>query len=791
MPVLGSLAAGSVKGFGAQANLGYFLGQSLRFRASGSSYLERTAGVSPTNNKIMTLSMWVKRGTLGVQQTLLGSPNSGNADNFIFLPSNALAMHFQDTAVGDLTTTQVFRDPSAWYHIVLAIDTTQATASNRAKMYVNGNQITVFSTASYPEQNTVVTWSSTVVAYLGVYVNAAQNWFDGYMGDVYLIDGQALTPSDFGKTDPSTGSWISKKYVGTYGTNGFKLDFKHQSSASGFNTVTYNGNGTSQSITGVGFSPDLVWVKQRSGTAYHNVYDSLRIVSGDHKRLYTNATNAEESSTYSGTTNLTSFDSGGFSVGSGSDTNNSGSTYVAWCWDAGSSTVSNTDGTITSSVRANPATGFSIVTYTGTGSAGTIGHGLSSDPKMILVKKRSDIDHWVVYHESLSSPRDKFLLLSATNAESTLSNYWGTSAWTSGVFGTNSYGGINSSGDTFVAYCFSEVSGYSKFGSYTGNGTSQSINLGFRPAFVMWKRTDAAGNSWIIKDNTRYADNQGNLFPNATTEENTDTSVTFTDTGFDVDSALGYNGSGREFIYMAFADTRDTAFWRDKSGTDNDWTLNAINYAASAETTYDLMYDVPTLTSPDKSNFAVLNPLNKTSNLTLTEANLKATGASSAYNNVYSTFMIPKDVKTYFEVTVVNSLGGGNNLAFYLDSVIDLSRVGAPSGAYGIDFGVTSTYYTYLNGSSTNTGISISNGHTLQMAIDQASGKMWIGINNTWLSSGNPSTGDNSIATISTTTDYFIRALCYSSGSMAFNFGQRPFAYTPPSGYKKLNTYNL
>jgi len=251
-----------------------------------------------------------------------------------------------------------------------------------------------------------------------------------------------------------------------------------------------------------------------------------------------------------------------------------------------------------------------------------------------------------------------------------------------------------------------------------------------------------------------------------------------------------YGGSyGTNGYYLDMSTSSSTVL--DQSSNSNNWTATNMNLTTSTTTTYDKMKDVPTLTDVDTANFCTLNPLNKKSTLTLSDGNLKATGANASYNNTYSTFMIPKDVKTYFEVTVVTSLGGGNNLAFYLDSVIDLSRVGSPSGAYGVDFGVTSTYYTYLNGTSTNTGVSIASGHTVQMAIDQASGKMWIGVNNTWFNSGNPSAGTNSIATISTTTDYFIRALCYNSGSMAFNFGQQPFKYTPPTGFKKLNTYNL
>ena len=252
-----------------------------------------------------------------------------------------------------------------------------------------------------------------------------------------------------------------------------------------------------------------------------------------------------------------------------------------------------------------------------------------------------------------------------------------------------------------------------------------------------------------------------------------------------------YTGTyGTNGFYLNFSDgTSTTTLGYDYSGNSNNWTTN--NVSLTAGSTYDLMSDTPSLADEDTSNFATLNPNDKKSTLTLSEGNLRATGANASYNNAYSTMQVPKDTKIYFEVTVVNSLAGGNNLAFYLDSVVDWSRVGNNAGSWGLDVGVASTYYTSLNGTSSNTGISISNGHVTQMAIDQASGKIWLGINNTWLSSGNPSTGANPIGTISTTADYYIRALCYNSGSIAFNFGQRPFAYTPPTGYKKLNTYNL
>jgi len=794
MPLLGSLAAGSVKGFGATLPTGYFLGQSLRFRSSASAYLERT----PTtigNRKTWTWSGWVKRGTLSSNQIIFSANPAGTSDGSklicYFTTSDQISI---DGALNQFRLTNaVFRDPSAWYHIIVSADTTNATADNRFKIYVNGIQQTMAVSYAYPQDNNAAV-NGVFPHYLG-YFDGASLFYDGYMGDVYLIDGQALTPSDFGKTDPSTGSWIPKKYSGTYGTNGFKLDFKHQSSASGFNTVTYTGNGTSQSITGVGFSPDLVWFKARSGVYSHTLIDSVR---GTNKILFSNTTDADTTET----NNLTSFNNSGFSV-SNSNNVNGGYNYVAWCWDAGSSTVSNTDGTITSSVRANPATGFSIVTYTGTGGSGTVGHGLSSAPNMIIVKPRNTVNNWLVYHSSLGA--GNFIELNLTNAATANTTPWNNTSPTSSVFSVNTPSGLwtNYSGEPYVAYCFSEVAGYSKFGSYTGNGTSQSINLGFRPAFVMWKRTDGGTNSWIIKDNTRYADNQGNLFPNSS-DVNTDTSVTFTDTGFDVDSALGYNGSGRVFIYMAFADTRDTAFWRDKSGTDNHWSLNAINYAASAETTYDLMNDVPTLTSADKSNFATLNSLSKASTQTVSQANLLSTinSARPVYSRIDATMGVTGG-KWYFEYvkgTGSSGLGGAGfkaedtNLSLTLampDNTGSLTNVGF------CRFGTTNAItVTGLSTATTVTG-TYTLGDVLGVALDADAGKLYFYLNGVELSGQIISSGTSLLPTMDSSKTYIPFVYNGNGGSGTelvynyMNFGQRPFKYTPPTGYKKLNTYNL
>jgi len=222
MPLLGSLAAGSVKGFGAQANLGYFLGQSLRFRESASAYLERTP-VTLGNKQTWTWSGWVKRGNVADSSyyCLFGvdgvTPNNRTEISF---SSNAIYIYEEvSSATIALTTTGLFRDPSAWYHIVVAIDTTQATSTNRVKLYVNGEQITSFSSATYPSlnYNTFVNSTNTHVTGARRYSNGTVNkYFDGYLTEVNLVDGQALTPSDFGETDTTTGVWKPIEYTGTY-----------------------------------------------------------------------------------------------------------------------------------------------------------------------------------------------------------------------------------------------------------------------------------------------------------------------------------------------------------------------------------------------------------------------------------------------------------------------------------------------------------------------------------------------------------------------------------------------
>ena len=778
---------------------GYPINNSLRFQSASSQYLSRTTG-SVTNNKILTLSAWVKRGTLGVAHNIFSAGLiingvSADVDYLQFTSSNTLQYTHFNGSVYDvsLITTQVFRDQSAWYHILIAIDTTQATASNRVKLYVNGSQVTAFTTATYPALNGIITSNkaSTVTRFGSsvpdAFAGAAWGYFDGYMAEVNFIDGQALTPSSFGETNTLTGQWIAKKYTGTYGTNGFYLPFSNgtstttlgydssgngnnwtltnftrsagvsdcwmydvpsgngsagtqpnsnyavmnpigsatsnifiranlSSNATAANTVAkgsvfantgkwyceftvtaqsgahivgvvtpattiavgqyvgatadgygyassalkynsasgvaygttwalndvigialdldagtltfyknnvsqgvaytgisgeytfaysggasssvavnfgqrsfaytppsgfkalctanlpastivkgnqymdatlYTGNGTSQSIVNAGgFSPDFVWLKSRSsGAQWHILEDTVR---GAGTVLFSNSTAADQSYP----TSITSFNSNGFSVGSDSTGgwNVSGSTMVAWQWDAGSSTVTNTSGTISSQVRANTTAGFSIVTYTGTGVNGaTFGHGLGVAPSFIIIKTRtgSSTNFWICYHKSLGATSG--IYLNRTDAVQTFSDIWNNTAPTSSVVTLGTTANDNANGNTYVAYCWAEIAGFSKFGSYTGNGNADGpfVYCGFQPKYVLIKRTDSTG-YWNVLDTSRSSYNvaKARLSPNASDAEDASIStLDFLSNGFKLrDSSIGWNASGGTYIYMAFAE---------------------------------------------------------------------------------------------------------------------------------------------------------------------------------------------------------------------------------------------
>jgi hypothetical protein len=338
-----------------------------------------------------------------------------------------------------------------------------------------------------------------------------------------------------------------------------------------FNTLTYTADGTSpKSRTGVGFAPDFLWFKDRDVTFSHALYD---IVRGTNKGLQSNTTALENTYTL-----LSTFGSDGFTTTTdgtvGNLLNNSTDAYVVWAWKANGAGVSNTDGSITSTVSANTDSGFSIVTYTGNITAGaTVGHGLynvnavdNGAPKMVIVKSRGAAGSWPVWHKNLTGA-NYYLFLSTTSGEANAGNYWDTTEPTSTVLTLGTDAATNNT-QTMVAYCFAEIPGYSAFGSYTGNNVPDGtfVYLGFRPSFLMIKST-SAGTEWVMVDNTRPSTTPGvrnfnlvdtSLYANQTYSEATVGTVNDIDllsNGFKLRNNTGFVNASQTYIYMAFAES--------------------------------------------------------------------------------------------------------------------------------------------------------------------------------------------------------------------------------------------
>ena len=800
----------------------YEIDQSLRldgFPGTTNQHLERSPS-SSGNRKTFTISFWHKPSLFAKAESDHYIKVKPSASEQFQVSKNASTDTFLIyIEVGNtgksLTTTRVFRDPSSWYHFVIAVDTTQATASNRVKLYVNGVQETDFGTEQYPDQN----WET---CYNQSGVNQDLLWSredsgrspSGYFAEWHSIDGTALTPTSFGETYADTNQWVPIKYAGSYGTNGFYLKFQDSSalgddssgnnndftptnlaatdqvldsptnnfctlnsvfvSASGpgrestlsegnlkavtptsgsgyngpamgtigmtsgkwyfewyigssnypavgiakadyntgyaqpnvgnrvwldggslygvsssssgvtyttgdivgcavdmdngkmwfskngtfissgdpaagtnaqftdllsasdmgstgqvlpffsdvnwgtsdtvvfnagqdssfagnktsgaagsdfyytpptgfkalntdnlsdpsiadptahFNSVLYTGTGGTRSISGVGFQPDFTWIKSRSNTYQHMLFDSVR---GATKYLVSDATDAEATDA----TQLTAFDSDGFSLGSGSVVNGTSATFVGWNWKAGGTASSNSDGTETVSLSANPTAGFSIIAYTGTGTtdgSDTVGHGLSQAPELYFVKARTEASHdWNAYAKPIGVANYVALNLNgASAAQSNGLNH--DEAPTSSVITLGSWNAVNESAKNFVIYAFHSVEGYSKVGSYVGNSNSDGpfIYTGFRPAFIMVKLTTAAHGEWVMFDNKRDPDNATDrVFYANLTAISTDVSsyspYDILSNGFKSripggnGNEASYNSSGQTYLYLAFAES--------------------------------------------------------------------------------------------------------------------------------------------------------------------------------------------------------------------------------------------
>ena len=316
------------------------------------------------------------------------------------------------------------------------------------------------------------------------------------------------------------------------------------------NPVLYTGNSSTQAITGVGFQPALVWLKDRDATSSHRLYDAVRGVT---ERIQSNTTEAETTEA----DGLTAFGADGFSLGSNAATNDNSNLYVGWNWKAGTTTgIAGSPSITPLSYSFNATSGFSIIKYNGTGSAGTLPHGLGVAPSMIIVKALETTDNWAVYHKSLGATKYTELNLSA--AAGTSAVMWNDTEPTSTLFTVNTNGGVNTAGNDYIAYCFANVKGYAHANMYRGNANNDGVFIytGFRPAFVLLKNITDAGDNWTMYDSKRDPGNAADelLFANSDGVESTGNDMDIVSNGFKQrNTSNGNNGNGDTMIYYAVA----------------------------------------------------------------------------------------------------------------------------------------------------------------------------------------------------------------------------------------------
>tara|TARA_B110000967_G_C18759976_1_gene497290 strand:- start:21 stop:1067 length:1047 start_codon:yes stop_codon:yes gene_type:complete len=322
-----------------------------------------------------------------------------------------------------------------------------------------------------------------------------------------------------------------------------------------FVTNLWTGNDTAQTITGIPFAPDFVWIKNRSAAESHTLVNT---VIGANNFLKSNAASANNTNSEF----LKSFTSDGYTLGNADEVNNGSNNIVGWNWKANGQGSSNTDGSInTTYTSANTTSGFSIVQYTGTGANATVGHGLGISPKMIILKQTNTSKDWMIYHKYTNpngTGSQYYLHLNSSDGKASNATMWQNTDPTSSLFSLGSSSNVNGSSDTYIAYCFAEVQGYSKISSYVGNGNVDGsfIYTGFKPAYVIAKRTDGASN-WNQFDNKRFGFNVKNplLYPNLTNLEADDVFIDLLSNGFKWRTTNGdINASGGSYIYMAFAE---------------------------------------------------------------------------------------------------------------------------------------------------------------------------------------------------------------------------------------------
>jgi len=574
-------------------------------------------------------------------------------------------------------------------------------------------------------------------------------------------------------------------------------------SVSGVSDIgTYTGTGTTgKAVTGLGFRPGFLMIKRTDAAAEWVIVDSTRSPFNPANDIL--SIDALGESSYGTTNRNIDFDDDGFTIqstaaGGTTALNASGGTYMYMAFKGSySDYVSplNDTGTIDSRVKANTEKGFSIVSYEGTGTAGaTVGHGLTSAPEMVIVKRRDSTGDWLVWNETIaSSDSANVLFLNDTAGATSNSSNFNSTAPTSSVFTVGNNTATNSSGGTHIAYCFHSVAGYSDIGTYTGTGSSgNTVTTGFRPAFLMIKSTGATATGWIMVDNTRDPDNLASeyIYADSSAAEATYTNILeFTDTGFEllIGAGSAVNQSGVDYIYMAFADTRDAQFNFDASGNKNNFTANNINSNASSESSYDIMTDVPTLTDENTANYCTWNNLDKPAASSTTNGNLTATTSTAASEVICGTFGVSSG-KWYWEVTPSAITSGGCMIGIRAINQTTAAIVSTTDG-----YGYYTTGRTYSSSPSVTYGDTFTTNDIIGVAFDADNGKIWWAKNGVWQASGDPAAGTNeAYSGISGTYKPAVsNGGATSACTVNTTFGQQPFAYTPPTGFLPLNTYNL
>jgi len=433
---------------------GKFNGSNSKLTISNSSFL-------PQGNNSRSISCWIKT-TGGSSDGVIGYGNAVNSQAFVIYINNENKLGI--FAYYNNTTGNIAISNNTWNHVVATYDGTNC------RLYVNG-------VLDFTAAKTLNTGNGEF-RIGGVNWNNSSEFFPGDIDQIRIYN-----------------SAISAANVTTLYE---EIECPAATVINSFNTVLYTGNGGTNPISTVGFKPDFTWIKQRSGTRWHELFDSVRGVT---KRINSNVADAQGTAS----TSLTSFDTNGFTLGSDLDGNESGQTFVAWNWKGGGTAVSNTDGTITSSVSANKEAGFSVVKYTGNEIASqTVGHGLSSKVEIAFIKQLDGSREWQV--PLFNSTSGDYLILNDNDQKANDTARWSAVSSTTFTIGNQPH--TNGSGSPYIAYCFTSISGYSRVGSYIGNGNANGpiINTGFQPAFVMIKKTSAA-DDWFMFDDKRSPTN--------------------------------------------------------------------------------------------------------------------------------------------------------------------------------------------------------------------------------------------------------------------------------------------